>query len=124
LLADAVHMPPAFSQSALLVILEKSFMLLPGGLAAGELDDPDGLLVVVPPVVPGDVVVPLPDGGLLAPGEVDEPPLPGLVWAAAMAGVTAMRPTMSMTRSLFIATSSRCRSCRQADAWGTRSQEQ
>jgi hypothetical protein len=111
----ADHMPPAFSQSARLVIFDRS-VAVPDGLAEGELDEPPD----VPGVdAPGDVVVPLPvpmepeplvpDGllepelppvvpeGLLEPEPLGELPLP--VCAAANAGASAMIPTKNTSIS-------------------------
>jgi hypothetical protein len=94
----ACHIPPAFSQSDFVVNFEKS-LVVPDGLAEGELGDP-----LDPPDVPD--VEPLPDpvplfvpDGLLEP-EVPEPlPLPP-VWAAAIAGARAMTATKSIRISL------------------------
>jgi hypothetical protein len=114
-LVDAIHMPPALSQSARLLIFERSLIPVPEGLAEGEVDGPDGLLdepdgvVEDPPVAPGEVAPPPGDGGLLAPGRLGVP-VPGLVCAAARAGVNAMTPARTKSRSLFIVTSSCCRS--------------
>jgi hypothetical protein len=103
LLAVADHMPPAFSQSALVVYCEKS-VDVPDGLADGDVDeepldepplDEPGML---PPPAPLPLEVP---DGLLEP-ELPEPlPLPP-VWAAANAGTKAMAPTRSMTINLYM----------------------
>jgi len=100
LFEDAIHKPPAFSQSALLWYCEKS--LAPDGLAEGELEEP----LDEPPVAPGDVVGPLPvEDGVLDP-ELPEPLPLGLVWAAANAGARAMIATKSANMSFCIVSSS------------------
>jgi hypothetical protein len=99
LLVEAFQSPPALSQSALLVIFERSEA--PLGLAEGELDEP-----LDDPDAPG-VVVPLPDvPGLLLPGAEGLVPLPLLVWAAARVGASARNATTSTTMSFCIVTSS------------------
>jgi hypothetical protein len=147
LLAVADHMPPAFSQSARFVYRVKS-ELVPGGLAAGELDEPPdapgavlvpGVLTpepelpVVPegPVEPAPPVVPpappvVPEGALEPelPGE----PVPPPVCAAAIAGARAMIPIKSASISfcmvnppVVVATGgagTRHRSNIWADRWG------
>ena len=101
LFEDAIHRPPAFSQSALVWYCEKS--LAPDGLAEGELDEP----LDEPPVAPGDGVVPLPDGDGVLDGELPEEPLPLVpVWAAANAGASAMIATKSANISFCIVSSS------------------
>jgi hypothetical protein len=93
LLADACHMPPAFSHSAFVLAFETS-LELPDGLAAGDVDEPpDG---IVPPDFP-DGVLELPDFPLLP-----EP----VVCAAAIAGAKATIPTKSASISVRIACSS------------------
>jgi len=73
-------------------------VLLPDGLADGEVEPPAPGPVVVPPLdgalVLGLLDVPdgLEDGLELEPPGVPEPPL---VWAATIAGVSAMIPTNS-----------------------------
>jgi hypothetical protein len=90
----ACHMPPAFSQSAFVVSLERS-LAVPDGLADGEFEDPLDEPPDEPDVEPLPAPVPLdvPDG-LLEP-ELPEPLLPP-VWAAAIAGARAMTATKSM----------------------------
>ena len=91
-------MPPAFSQSACVVIFERSV----DGLAAGE---PDVLLVPDP-----DVELLLPDDvdGVFPPAlpEVLRPEPLVLDCAAAIAGAKAMTATTSMMTSLCIRASS------------------
>jgi hypothetical protein len=107
LLDAAVHMPPAFSQSAIEVYCPKS-PLVPDGLADGAVDgevadgaEPTGA-VLPPPDVPEPLPdapepLPLPDApGLPAPEPPGEPlplppPLPDC--AAATTGARAMIPT-------------------------------
>jgi len=90
-------MPPARSQSALVVYFVRSDEV-PLGLAEGEVVERPGApgAVVAPPLeVPGVPVDPpdVPDG--LLPLEVPGAPLPPLppVWAAARAGARATIPT-------------------------------
>jgi hypothetical protein len=87
-LVDAVHMPPAFSQSACVLIFDMSD---PDGLADGEvllppllepLEPELGMLLEPEPLLE---LPDVPDGVL--------PPLPLPVWAAANAGTRAMVPT-------------------------------
>src|SRR5689334_9930247 len=103
-LLDAVcHMPPAFSQSALVWYFVKSLLMLPlpDGLAEGEvvlLPAPDP---VVAPPLDGELVLGLLDGLELEPEPVPpDPPLP--VWAATTAGVSAIVPTRSAYISFCI----------------------
>ena len=105
----ASHLPPAVSQSDLVVYLTISS---PAGLAAGELDDvPDPLGELgEPEVLPEPVLPDVPDG-VLPELEPEAPlllPLP-LVCAAAIAGARAMIPTKRVNISFCIAISSRCR---------------
>jgi hypothetical protein len=104
-LLDAVsHMPPALSQSALVVYCEKS-LLLPDGLADGAVEEPvdEPGLVLVP--LPDELPVlllpaPLPDvpEGLPEPDpELPDVPLPLLDCAAARAGASARIPTRSVS---------------------------
>jgi hypothetical protein len=85
---------------------EKS-LVLPDGLAEGELDEP----LDEPPDAPGAFVVPLPDeDGVLDPDE----PLPlGLVWAAANAGARATIATKSTNISFCMCLPPGCRSYHQ-----------
>ncbi len=103
LFEDAIHRPPAFSQSALVWNCDKS--LAPDGLAEGELDEP----LDEPPVAPGDVVVPLPGLDGVLDGVLPEPPPLGLVWAAATAGASAMIATKSANMSFCICLPPGCR---------------
>jgi hypothetical protein len=114
-LLDAVfHMPPALSQSALVVYCEKS-LLLPDGLADGAVDEPldEPGLVLLPP--PDELPVPLPPAPLPdVPEGVPEPdpelpdvPLPLLDCAAARAGASATIPTKSVSISFCMVISSR-----------------
>jgi hypothetical protein len=89
LLAAACHMPPTFSHSAFVVAFERS-LELPDGLAAGELDE---LL--------GDVVVP-PDFSEEVPELPGFPPPVPPVCAAAIAGASAMIPIKSASISFCI----------------------
>jgi hypothetical protein len=90
LLADACHMPPAFSHSVFVLAFVTS-LEVPDGLAAGDVDEPpDG---IVPLDFP-DGVLELPAFPLL--------PLP-VVCATASAGVNARIPTKSASISLRIA---------------------
>jgi hypothetical protein len=99
-LSVAFHIPPAFSQSACVVIFERS----PDGLAAGDEVDPlpEPLVpdVLDPDVLP-DPLVPevLPDVLPLLP----EPLV--LDWAAAIAGANAITATTRAMTSFFILTS-------------------
>jgi hypothetical protein len=75
LLVESDHMPPAFSQSACVLKVDRS---VPDGLAEGALllplpDEPGVLVLGMVPVEPLPEL-PLPDG-LLVPG-VPLPPLP------------------------------------------------
>ena len=103
---DAVfQVPPAFSQSALVMYFENDVLeLLPDGLAEGEVVElPEEL-----PEAPGAVVVPPlePDiPGLLLEPELPDGPLPA--WAAAITGARAMVPTKSTSISFCMVTSSR-----------------
>lgn len=114
------HIPPAFSQSALVMYWERS-LELPEGLAEGVVDEP--------PDAPGVVAVPPPDEAPVLPAVPEvllEPELPGLlpllVCAAAIAGARAMLPTRSAITSFCISISSdvgvagRFRSCRSVRA--------
>jgi hypothetical protein len=91
LLAAACHMPPAFSHSAFVTILERS-LEVPDGLAAGELDEP--LDEVVPPDFSEEVLG-------LAGFPLPLPP----DCAAAIAGARAMIPTKSASISFCIVAS-------------------
>ena len=99
------HMPPAFSQSACVLKVDRS---LPDGLAEGALlplpDEPGVLVLGMLPVEPLPVEplpeLPLPDG-LLVPG-VPLPPLPLPVWAAAKAGARATVPIRRANTNFFM----------------------
>ncbi|HXH83723.1 MAG TPA: hypothetical protein VNN07_12465 [Candidatus Tectomicrobia bacterium] len=86
-------MPPAFSQSAFVVIFERS---APDGLADGDVDDPP--LVDEPPDMPD-----FPDGLLEV---VPDPLLPLPLCAAAIVGLRARIPTTSATKSLRMSSAS------------------
>jgi hypothetical protein len=100
LLVASDHMPPAFSQSAWVLKVDRS---LPDGLADGEVlplpDEPGVLVLGMLPVEPLPEL-PLPDG-LLVPG-VPLPPLPLPVWAAAKAGARATVPIRRANTNFFM----------------------
>jgi hypothetical protein len=103
-LSVACHIPPAFVQSACVVIFERS----PDGLAAGDELDP-----LPEPLVP-DVLEPDPLPEPLVP-EVVPPVLPDVLpllpeplvldCAAAIAGANAITATTTAMTSFFILTS-------------------
>jgi hypothetical protein len=109
------HMPPARSQSVLVVYFAKSPDVLPLGLAEGELGE-----VIEPPEAPGAVVAPppvVPDAPEpLEPPDVPAGPLPlelpgalpllPPVWAAAKAGARATIATNSANISFCMVTAS------------------
>jgi hypothetical protein len=102
LLVDAIHMPPAFSQSAFVLKVDRSF---PEGLAEGALlplpeVEPGVFVLGMLPVEPLPPELPLPDG-LLVPG-VPLPPLPLPVWAAAKAGERATVPIRRANTNFFM----------------------
>jgi len=95
-------MPPAFSQSACVLKVDRS---LPDGLAEGALlplpDEPGVLVLGMLPVEPLPEL-PLPDG-LLVPGVPLPPlPLPLPVWAAAKAGARATVPIRRANTNFFM----------------------
>jgi len=101
------QVPPAFSQSALVVYFEKSADA-PEGLADGddveELPDVLGLIVPLEPDVELEPLPEVPDG--VVPLEVpDLLPLPVLDCAAANAGARATTATMNPRKIFFILTS-------------------
>jgi hypothetical protein len=104
-LLEACHIPPAFSQSAWLVIVESDFPLV-DGLADGAADDPvepDELDPEEPddPPVDGADIVPEPE---LLPGLLELLPDPLLdpPAAAAIAGTRHMTPIRTRESILFI----------------------
>jgi hypothetical protein len=108
-------MPPARSQSALVVYFARSLEVLPLGLAEGELGEvlepPDapGAVVAPPPVVP-DVPEPVePPDVPAGPLPLELPgalPLLPPVWAAAKAGARATIATNSANISFCMVTAS------------------
>jgi hypothetical protein len=103
-LSVACHIPPAFSQSAWVVIFERS----PDGLAAGDELDPLPEVLVPEPLAPG-VVGALPPE-VVVPDDFDEPALPDVLvvpdCAAAIAGANAMTATTRAMTSFCILASS------------------
>ena len=106
---DAVdQVPPAFSQSALVVYFEKSADA-PDGLADGEvveLPDVLGLIVPLEPDVELEPLPEVPDG--VVPLELPDLlplPVPVLDCAAANAGARATTATMNPRKIFFILTS-------------------
>ena len=106
-LSVACHIPPAFSQSAWVVIFERS----PDGLAAGDEVDPE---VLVPEPLAPEVVGALPPE-VVVPDDFDEPALPDVLLlpeplvpdcAAAIAGAKAMTATTRAMTSFCILASS------------------
>jgi hypothetical protein len=89
LLDAACHIPPAFSQSALVVYFDISA----DGLAAGDDELPDvlGVEAPLPDVLPEPLLPDVPDGVLELPGLLPVPPV--LDAAAAIAGARATTAT-------------------------------
>ena len=103
-LSVACHIPPAFSQSAWVVIFERS----PDGLAAGDEVDPLPEVLVPEPLAP-EVVGALPPE-VVVPDDFDEPALPDVPvvpdCAAAITGANAMTATTrAMTSFCMLASS-------------------
>jgi hypothetical protein len=111
-LVDALHSPPALTQSAWVVIFDRSVVEVEepdevdglDGLADGELDEP---LVDDEPVVPALPAL-LPELPELL-GVLLEPPAPllllplePLVWAAAMAGASAITAINDRNRTFLM----------------------
>ncbi|HEY7518879.1 MAG TPA: hypothetical protein VIE36_11360 [Methylomirabilota bacterium] len=124
LLAAVSHMPPAFSQSACVVYwlkspdveLELGEGLADGdapdplGEADGDAPDPLGAVDAPPEVPPPDVVPPepvapdVPDGALepVPPAAPLPLPPPEPVWAATIAGVSAITATSRAAKSFVM----------------------
>lgn len=109
-LVESAQSPPAFSQSALLVMVENLSAEDPpdDGLAAGDEDDPVDGVDIVPEPEPEPDVEPEPEllGVLPEPAPVVPLPLPPAAWAAATTGAKQIMPIKSSESVFFICLSS------------------